>query len=90
MGKSIRNALDQTTALNEWLDPAFKTSKKWPDWQDALIAAHQPKEEDDLFADATPRARLAYDELLANQLALALVRRTVRRAAGTEAGRIQR
>ncbi|SCA54812.1 ATP-dependent DNA helicase RecG [Candidatus Terasakiella magnetica] len=82
MGKAIRSALDHTEELTEWLDPAFKKQKKWPDWQEALTTAHHPKEEEDLFADSPARERLAYDELLANQLALALVRRTVRRAAG--------
>ncbi|WP_135078350.1 ATP-dependent DNA helicase RecG [Terasakiella sp. SH-1] len=82
MGKAIRGALEKTTELPEWLDPAFKQKKKWPHWQEALEAAHHPQEEEDLFADSLPRERLAYDELLANQLALALVRRTVRRAAG--------
>ena len=82
MGKTTKSAIDKTEKLTEWLDPAYKVKKQWPDWQDALKAAHTPMEEDDLYADALPRERLAYDELLANQLALALVRRTVRRAAG--------
>ncbi len=82
MGKTVRGALEKTESLPEWLDPAYKTKKKWPDWQDALKAAHHPQEESDLYADHPARERLAYDELLANQLALALVRRTVRRAAG--------
>jgi ATP-dependent DNA helicase RecG len=82
MGKTVRGALEKTEALPEWLDPAYKAKKKWPDWQDALKIAHHPQEESDLYADHSARERLAYDELLANQLALALVRRTVRRAAG--------
>ncbi|WP_417840270.1 ATP-dependent DNA helicase RecG [Terasakiella sp.] len=82
MGKTVQHALEQTTALPDWLNEAFKKVKRWPDWQDALISAHHPSCEEDLFADTPARERLAYDELLANQLALALVRRTVRRAAG--------
>lgn len=82
MGKTARAALDKTIPLPEWLDPTFKDRKKWQDWQDALKTAHAPQEEDDFYADAPARERLAYDELLANQLALALVRRTVRKASG--------
>ncbi len=82
MGKAVRGSLVRTTVLPEWLDASFKSKKNWPDWQDALVTAHTPKDEEDLFADSSPRERLAYDELLANQLALALVRRTVRRASG--------
>ncbi|WP_417798757.1 ATP-dependent DNA helicase RecG [Terasakiella pusilla] len=82
MGKTARAALDKTIPLPEWQDPTFKDRKKWQDWQDALKTAHAPQEEDDFYADAPARERLAYDELLANQLALALVRRTVRKASG--------
>ncbi len=82
MGKTIAAALKETAPMEEWLDQSLKSRHNWPDWQEALIAAHHPKEEEDLFADTPARQRLAYDELLANQLALALVRRTVRRAAG--------
>ena len=93
MGKAIQGSLKRTTDLDEWLNPAFKSKKNWPDWQDSINAVHTPKKEDDLFADAPARERLAYDELLANQLALALVRRTVRRASGrpiTGDGRLRR
>jgi len=82
MGKTIRHGLEKTTDLVEWLDGPFKKKQKWPNWHDALMTAHAPKNEEDLYQDSPVRARLAYDELLANQLALALVRRTVRRASG--------
>jgi len=82
MGKTIQHGLEKTTELVEWLDGPFKKKRGWPHWHDALMSAHAPQNEDDLFQDALPRERLAYDELLANQLALALVRRTVRRASG--------
>jgi ATP-dependent DNA helicase RecG len=82
MGKTIHHALEKTTPLPEWLDPAFKAQQKWPDWHDALLSAHAPKNEEDLYQDFPVRARLAYDELLANQLALALVRRAVRKSSG--------
>lgn len=82
LGKTIQQALERTQNLPEWLDPAFEKQRNWPSWHDALIKAHAPQDEEDLFGDALPRERLAYDELLANQLALALVRRTVRKGAG--------
>jgi len=82
MGKTVHHSLAEAPSLSEWLDPSFKKKKNWPDWHDALHTAHHPTCEEDLFADTPTRERLAYDELLANQLALALVRRTVRRAAG--------
>ncbi|NVK18363.1 MAG: ATP-dependent DNA helicase RecG [Methylocystaceae bacterium] len=82
MGKAVTSALEQVVDLPEWLDLSFKTKQGWDNWKESLIKAHHPVEEEDFFADHPARARLAYDELLANQLALALVRRTVRKASG--------
>jgi len=80
--KFARAALSRAPDLPEWLDPAFKERRQWPDWKTALTAAHAPEREDDLSPLAPARQRLAYDELLANQLALLLVRRAARRQSG--------
>ncbi|MDV7340310.1 ATP-dependent DNA helicase RecG [Terasakiella sp. A23] len=82
MGKTVRAALEKTVTLPEWLDPSYKAKKNWVGWQESLKKAHTPLAEEDFYADHPARERLAYDELLANQLALALVRRTVRKASG--------
>jgi len=70
----VGGALALAPELPEWLDPAFRTRRAWPDWKTALLAAHRPEAEDALAPIAPPRARLAYDELLAGQLSLALMR----------------
>lgn len=57
--------------LTEWQDEAWIKRQKWPDWQTALQAVHAPQNELDLQPEAPARARLAYDELLAHQMALA-------------------
>src|SRR6185437_12004244 len=44
--------------------------------------AHNPAHEDDLSLETTARRRLAYDELLANQLALLMIRGQMRTAKG--------
>lgn len=82
LGKAIRAALDRAPDLEEWQDQAFKTRNQWRSWRDALLAVHAPDCEGDLAPDAPDRRRLAYDELLANQLALALVRLNMRRLPG--------
>ncbi len=82
MAKAAAAALERVPPLAEWIDPGLLRQKGWPDWPGALAAAHAPASMDDLSADAPARARLAYDELLAHQLTLALVRRDRRRAAG--------
>ncbi len=82
VGKAVQGALGRTIALPEWLDPEFRKRRGWTAWHDSLLAAHAPDEEDDLSPLAPARTRLAYDELLANQLALALVRAHQRRLPG--------
>ena len=55
---------------------------KQPDWKDAVTNLHNPHSGLDLEASSVSRSRLAYDELLANQLSLALVRMKQRRVNG--------
>ena len=80
--KAIRAALEQLPAMPEWQDPAFLQRHQWPSFSDALRAQHHPETPHALGPEAPARRRLAYDELLANQLALSLVRATMKRAAG--------
>jgi ATP-dependent DNA helicase RecG len=69
-------ALARVPALGEWIEPSLKAERGWPDWAEALAAAHC----DPAAADA--RSRLAYDEVFANQLAEMLVRADWRRGRG--------
>ena len=82
LGRAIQGALDQAPDLDEWSDPSFVAQSDWKSWRDALLSAHAPEDEAELEPTAPPRRRLAYDELLANQLALALVRLNMRRTRG--------
>ena len=81
-GKMIAGALDRAMSLPEWQDPAFHRQRGWTDWHTALLAAHHPESETDLQPTTAVRSRLAYDELLANQLALSLVRARMKRQSG--------
>jgi len=74
--------LDQTTNLPDWHDKSLLAKQSWKPWRESLLHAHTPTETTDLAPDALSRERLAYDELLANQLALGLVRRGMRKAKG--------
>lgn len=82
LAKSIAAALAKAEPLPEWQDMAWRERNGWADWHTALLAAHEPKSGADLNPSTPARARLAYDELLANQLALALIRRAQRRLKG--------
>ena len=82
LAKAIEDGLDGLPALPEWLDAAQKAREAWPDFGDALRALHHPAAEADLLPGSLARSRLAYDELLASQLALALMRLHQRRSTG--------
>jgi ATP-dependent DNA helicase RecG len=82
MGKAILAALERAPALPEWQDPAVLARHAWPAWKAALEAAHHPQSPADLEPSAKPRERLAYDELLAHQLALRLARAQRRASPG--------
>ena len=82
LGKAVLGALEGTTDLDEWADPAFLATNGWSSWRQSLLTAHAPESEADLEPTTPARRRLAYDELLANQLALALVRLNMRRLPG--------
>jgi ATP-dependent DNA helicase RecG len=72
-------ALERAPELPEWLDAAWLARQHWPSWRAALEALHHPQSEADLSPQSPARRRLAFDELLAHQLALAR-RRSSRRA----------
>ncbi|MSO71711.1 MAG: ATP-dependent DNA helicase RecG [Alphaproteobacteria bacterium] len=80
--KAIRLALARTRALPEWQDPALVARHTWPSWHQALLALHAPQSEADLAPTTPARRRLAYDELLASQLAVGLVREHLRQRPG--------
>ena len=82
MQKAVAGALDSRPDLQEWIDPALKAQRRWPGWAEAMDQAHAPKAAADLSPTAPARERLAYDELLAHQLTLALARARARRKAG--------
>ncbi|WP_114391828.1 ATP-dependent DNA helicase RecG [Oleisolibacter albus] len=81
---AIEGALQRAPQLPEWQDPAWLQRTGWPDWHSAISRLHHPESTGDVQLDAPHRQRLAYDELLANQLALALVRWHQRRLTGRE------
>lgn len=71
----VQQALERLPHLPEWIEPGQFEREGWPDWHDAIHLAHK--------GESRPaRDRLAYDELLANSLALMLVRADNRRRKG--------
>src|SRR5258708_18756996 len=86
--RAIVAALGCLPPLPEWLDAAHLSRSGWPDFGTALAALHRPSEPADVAPNGKAWSRLAYDELLASQLALALVRAPLRRPAGRRGAKI--
>jgi len=80
--KTTNHALDKVPELPEWQDPAWKKKNGWGDWNTDVKRLHSPENEEALEPLHPARARLAYDELLAGQLALALVRLKTKKQQG--------
>ena len=82
MMKAAGSALARVPDLPEWIDPAQKAQAGWPDWAEAVRAAHTPQDMGDLSPAHPARERLAYDEFMAHQMTLALARAKLRRGKG--------
>ncbi|MEA2933421.1 MAG: ATP-dependent helicase RecG, partial [Variibacter sp.] len=80
--KAIGSALDALPNLPEWQESNWLGQQAWPDFGAALRSLHMPEQPADVLPDAKAWQRLAYDELLAGQLALMLVRAHMRRPRG--------
>ncbi|NOD83459.1 MULTISPECIES: ATP-dependent DNA helicase RecG [unclassified Ruegeria] len=80
--KATRSALARAPELAEWIDPAQMAQQNWPDWISAIRAGHNPQGADDVSPFAPARQRLAYDELFAHQMTLALARQRERKSRG--------
>jgi ATP-dependent DNA helicase RecG len=83
VGRAMAQALERIPAVPEWHDPALLRRERWPGFAEALREVHAPAAMPVGELVETPsRRRLAYDELLADQVATALVRGRVRMRPG--------
>jgi ATP-dependent DNA helicase RecG len=80
--RAIAQALQKLPDLPEWISPDVLRRCRFPPIAEALNRVHMPVELTDILPDGPFWSRLAFDELLAGQLALALVRAQLRRPAG--------
>jgi ATP-dependent DNA helicase RecG len=89
--KAIEGALERLPNLPEWQNPSVLAANKLGGFAESLHLLHHPREPGDIAPTSLARQRLALDELLAQQLALRLMRGKLRRAPGREhrsAGRL--
>ncbi|RVN52609.1 ATP-dependent DNA helicase RecG [Sinorhizobium meliloti] len=81
--KSIEAAVARVPDLPEWLDEALLRQQGFKSAKESFQRLHEPRDETDIDAQAPARRRIAYDEFLAGQLSLSLVRQRLRKVAGT-------
>ena len=80
--KAVMQAVDRIVTLPEWLDPAMSQAQNWLPFHESVYRLHKPEHPSDAAGSSKLRQRLAYDELLAKQLTMALVRESNRRQKG--------
>ena len=80
--KAIGASLARLPALTEWQDRDWLERNVYPSFAEALRRLHHPQSPEDLSPESTAWSRLAYDEFLAGQLALALLRAHMRKRGG--------
>jgi len=80
--KIIEAALPRMPELPEWIDLSLAQKQGLPSIRDSFHMLHEPRDTSDIDPQTPARRRLAYDEFLAGQLSLALVRQRLRKVAG--------
>ena len=80
--KLVRATLDTLPDLPEWIIPERMEQFRWPTFRAAMTGVHAPRDPADAELSGPARHRLAYDEYLAGQLALLIVRSTLVSARG--------
>jgi ATP-dependent DNA helicase RecG len=80
--RAMDGALTRLPDLPEWQDESWVAREQFPTFSAALRHLHRPADPRDISPEKPAWTRLAYDELLAGQLALALVRAHMRRQPG--------
>ncbi len=82
LAKAVEAALGKIPILPEWHEMSRVPVQRLPGFAEALRVVHRPQSLEAIASDSPARIRLALDELLANQLALVLVRARMKRLAG--------
>ncbi|WP_200892880.1 ATP-dependent DNA helicase RecG [Brucella anthropi] len=82
LARAVKEALTRVPPLPEWIDGPLLARERFTSFQQSLNTLHLPEDPSDIALESISRRRLAYDEFLAGQLALALVRAKTRRLSG--------
>jgi len=82
LAKLVRQAVDALPDLPEWIAAETMATRNWPKFPEAMRSVHLPENPDEAQLWSPARQRLAYDEYLAGQITLQLVRSSMVSARG--------
>ncbi|SEQ61113.1 ATP-dependent DNA helicase RecG [Devosia sp. YR412] len=82
LAKLVRQVVDSVPELPEWINAETMAQRKWPSFVDAMRMVHLPTNPDEAQLWSPARMRLAYDEYLAGQITLQLIRSSMTRESG--------
>ena len=74
ISKYIEQIIKNIPDLNEWIDEIYLTKYRFSNWKNSIVRIHNPDKIEDINNQNIYRRRLAFDELLAHQLAIAIIR----------------
>jgi ATP-dependent DNA helicase RecG len=80
--KALDNGLSKLPVFPEWIDDALMRQQDFLEVAESFRMLHDPRDAMDIDPQAPSRRRLAYDEFLAGQLSLSLVRQRLRKVTG--------
>jgi ATP-dependent DNA helicase RecG len=80
--RTIEAAIARLPQFPEWADLSLTQRQGFPTVTEAFQELHDPRDETDIDPQSKARRRLAYDEFLAGQVSLALVRQKIRKVPG--------
>lgn len=76
---TVKKTLKRFPKLNDWIPESERSTQGWPQINEAIQKVHTPQSESETFVEHPIRKRLAYDELLADQLTQGLLRKHQKR-----------
>jgi len=82
LSKVMNQAITKIPDLPEWNDVNLIKKRKWLSFKDSLVNVHSPSNLEDIENNTIAKDRLAYDEVLAMQLALAYIRHNTKAKSG--------
>ena len=80
--KYLQKILNSLPLLDEWIDEENLEKYSFNNWNESILSLHNPINPEDLINNNIHRRRLAYDELFAHQLAIAIIRNSNQKKRG--------